>query len=64
VVENLLELGGGSPALSGCQVRLTANVRVIEAGNVGDETDFSQFDCGGSRLQRIQGESGILTIQR
>ncbi len=32
VVENLLKLGGGSVALSGCQMRLSANVNVIETG--------------------------------
>jgi hypothetical protein len=37
VVDDLLKLGGGSAAMSGCQVYLSAYVHVIEAGNIGDE---------------------------
>src|SRR5271156_5617248 len=37
VVENLLKLGSGSAALSGCQVCLPAYIHVIEAGNIVDE---------------------------
>ena len=39
VVDDLLKLGGGFFALSGGQVCLTANVRRIKAGKIGDETD-------------------------
>jgi len=37
VVENLLKFGGGSAALSGCQVCLSAYIHMIEAGNIADE---------------------------
>ncbi len=43
VVENLLKLGG-SAALSGSQVCLSAYVHVIEAGNIGDKRNLPQFD--------------------
>jgi hypothetical protein len=34
MVDDFLELGGGSIALSGCQVCLSANIRRIEAGDI------------------------------
>jgi hypothetical protein len=34
VVDDLLKLGGSSVALSGCQVRLSASMYVVEAGSV------------------------------
>src|ERR1022692_2986859 len=37
MVENPLKLGGGSTALSGCQVCLSAYIHMIEAGAVVDE---------------------------
>src|ERR1700730_3256786 len=44
VVENFLKLGGGSTALSGCQVCLSAYIHRIEAGNIGNEQDLPQLD--------------------
>ncbi len=44
VVEDLLKLGGGFFALSGCQICLAANVHVIQAGNIGDEVNLPQLD--------------------
>ena len=50
VVKNLLEFGGGFLALTCCHIRLAANVRRIQAGDVGDESgDASPFD----RRQRL-----------
>src|ERR1017187_385495 len=63
VVENLLKLGGGSIALSGRQVCLSAYVHMIEAGNIEDERNLRQLD-GCSSLQSIQGGSRVLFIQR
>jgi hypothetical protein len=40
VVENLLKLGGGSAAISGCQVCISANVRRVEAGDICDESNL------------------------
>ena len=40
VVENPRKLGGSRAALSGCQIRLTANVCWIEAGKIGEESDL------------------------
>jgi len=40
VGKNLLKLGGSSAALSGCQVRLSAHIHRIEAGNIGDERSW------------------------
>ena len=37
VVTNLLEFGGSFFPLSRRQIRLSANIYVIEAGNIGDE---------------------------
>jgi hypothetical protein len=44
VVKNLLKLRSGSVALSGCQVCLSPHLHVIEAGNIVDEQNLSQFD--------------------
>ena len=44
VVENLLKLGGGGFALSGCQVCLSAHIHMIEAGNIVDELNLPQLD--------------------
>ena len=44
VVENLLKLGGGSATLSGCQVCLSANICVIEAGKTVGERNVPQLD--------------------
>src|SRR5579864_7834661 len=63
VVEYLLKLGGGSTALSGCQVRLSAYVHMIEARNIGDEPNLPQLDRGSS-LKSIQGGSRVLFVQR
>ena len=52
VVENLLKFGGGSTALSGCQVCLSAYIDRIEAGDIVDERNLSQLD-GLSSLQGI-----------
>src|SRR4029077_3237128 len=49
-VENFLKLGGGSTALSGCQVCSSADIHMIEAGNIGDVQNLPQLD-GGSSLQ-------------
>jgi hypothetical protein len=46
VIENLLKLGSGSAALSGCKVYLSANVGRIEAGNVVDKHDLTQLHPG------------------
>src|ERR1035437_2293236 len=62
VVDDLLKLGGGSTALSGCQICHSAHIRRIEAGNVDDETNLSQLE-GGSSLQGSQGSSRILLVQ-
>ena len=62
MVENLLELGGGSGALSGRKIRLPAYVHVIEAGNIVDKRNLPQLDMGSS-LQGIEGVSRILSIQ-
>ena len=59
VVENLLELDGGSGALSGRKIRLPAYVHVMEAGNIVDKWNLPQLDMGSS-LQGIQGVSRIL----
>jgi hypothetical protein len=40
VVENILKLGGGSVALSGCQVCLSAYIHIVEAGNIDDERNL------------------------
>src|SRR5258708_39107242 len=63
VVKDLLKGGSGSTALSGCQVRLSAYIYMIEAGNIGDEHNLPQLD-GGSSLQDIQGGSWVLFVQR
>src|SRR5580704_1377117 len=63
VVENLLKLGGGGNPLSGCEVGLSTHIQVIEAGSIGEHANFPQLN-GGSRLEGIQGESGILSVQR
>ena len=41
--ENLLKLGGGRAAPSDCQVRFSAYIHMVEAGNV-DETNLLQLD--------------------
>ena len=64
VVEDLLELGGGGTALSGCQIRLSANIRRIEAGNIGDERDLPELDGRQGSLQGSQGGSRVLSVQR
>src|SRR5271167_4866745 len=61
VVDDLLKLGGGSTALSGCKIGLAANVGRIEAGNVGDERNLPQLD-GCSGLQSSQGGSRVLSV--
>src|SRR5208282_4326694 len=63
VVEDLLKLGSGSTALSGCQVCLPAFIGWIEAGNIDDKLNFPQLDRGCS-MQSFQGESRILSSQR
>src|ERR1700730_5701648 len=63
MVENFLELGGGSPALSGCQVCLSVYIRMVETGSVVDELTPPQLD-GCRSLHCIQGGSRILFIQR
>src|ERR1039457_1254336 len=63
VVENLLKLGGGSVALSGCQVCLSAYIRRIEAGNIVDERNCAELERGGSSLQGSQGSGRILLVQ-
>ena len=60
VVENLLKLGGGIFALSGRQIRLSANVGGIEAGNVGGELRSARTLWAAQRLQSIQGLSRVL----
>jgi hypothetical protein len=50
VVENLLKLGGGSTALSGRKMCLSANIHMIEAGNIGDERNLPQLDRGSHRV--------------
>ena len=40
VVENLLKLGGGRTALPSRKIRLAANIRWIEAGNIVDERNL------------------------
>src|SRR5580698_11086557 len=37
VVDDLLKLGSGGAALSGCQVCLSACINVVEAGKIGGE---------------------------
>ena len=54
VVEDFLELGGGFCALTGCEIRLAANVGVVEAGEVGDEGKSRQLS-GRSSLQITDG---------
>ena len=49
-------------ALSSRQICLSANVHVIEAGDIVDERHLSQFD-GRSSLQSVQGGSRISSIQ-
>jgi len=44
VVENLLKLDSGFLALSGCEICVSTDIHVIEAGNIIDELNFSQFD--------------------
>jgi hypothetical protein len=44
VVDDLLKLVGGFFALSCCQVCLSANVYVIEAGNIGEEVNLPKLD--------------------
>jgi hypothetical protein len=63
VVDNFLELGGGSTALSGCQVRLSAYIYRIKAGSIVEERDVAQLDWRSS-LQSTQGGSRVLSIQR
>src|SRR5208282_2518477 len=63
VVENLLKLGGGGTALSGCQVCFSAYVHVIEAGKIVDELNLPQLD-GRSSLQRIQRGPRVLFTKR
>src|ERR1700675_3345088 len=63
MVENFLKLGGGSPALSGCQVCLSVYIHMVETGSVVDELNSPQLD-GCRSLHCIQGGSRILFIQR
>src|SRR5271170_6131731 len=63
VVENLLELGGSSAALSRCQVCLAAHIYMVEAGNIVEERDLPELDAGSS-LQGSQGSSRVLLVQR
>src|SRR5271156_432134 len=44
MIENLLKLGSGSAALSGCQVCLSAYVHMVEAGNIGYERNLRQLN--------------------
>jgi hypothetical protein len=44
VVDDVLKLGGGSTALSGCQECLAAHVRRIEAGDIDHELNLPQLD--------------------
>src|SRR5580658_6333918 len=63
VVENLLKLGGGSVALTGCQVCLSAYIDRIEARNIAAEQNCPQL--GGVRdLQDIKGGSRVLCFER
>src|SRR3989442_89688 len=52
VIENLLKLGSGRTALSGCQVCLAPDVRRIETGTaeVGRKGDYSKLDRWESNL--------------
>src|ERR1700677_837966 len=48
VVDNLLKLDGGFFALPGCQICLSANVQVIEAGSIVTERNEPQLERGSS----------------
>src|ERR1039457_3951675 len=52
VVDDPLELGGGSTALSGCQVCLPAYIRRIEAGHIADKQNLLKL-VGGRSSQSI-----------
>ena len=54
VVENLLKLGGSGTALSGCQVRLSAYIHMVEAGDIEDGPNLPQLDRGIS-LELVKG---------
>ena len=41
MVEDLLKLGGSCLTLSGCQIRLSANVSGIQAGHIGQENELA-----------------------
>ena len=54
VIDDLLELGGCSTALSGCKVCLPANIRRIEAGNIGNKRELPQLDGRRGSLQEVR----------
>jgi predicted RecA/RadA family phage recombinase len=57
VVENFLKLAGGSAALSGGQVCLSAHIHMIEAGNIGDEPTDGYYFRPKLKAQNIDGPS-------
>src|SRR6202040_227174 len=63
VVENLLKLGSGGTALSGCQIGLTPHIHCVEAGGTGGERNLPQLN-GSSVLQLLDGPNRILPVQR
>jgi hypothetical protein len=65
VVENLLELHGGSRALSRSEIRLAANERGIETGQIADKKrNLPKFNRRRRRFQILESFCGNLPIQR
>jgi len=63
VVENLPKLSGGLRALSGREIRLSANVGRNETGDLRDEPICPELNRGRRSLQVVEGFGRIFTIQ-
>src|SRR5579864_6126406 len=64
VVEDLLKLGDGGTALSGCEIRLTVDVGWIEAGQIGNKRNLPVLDWRRGSLQVIDRGSPIFAVER